>query len=170
MNFEPVYLRAIRQYCNRPLYLSYLPRELQIMIGKYLLYDGQEKFKITYYNNSTIKLSVHKHDNTGYAIYELFFNKNDQISLRTFVTKLISGESTVLSFKDEEQLDLHLKNRGPYVWTNLHYNNDKVAVTYSSIYRKENGEIITSNNEPEYMKLTMIWLKAFETILLLNLE
>lgn len=166
MNFEPVYLRAVLQYCDKLLYLSCLPRELQIIIGKYLLYDEHEKFKITYYNNSSIKLSVH----SNFTIYELIFNKNDQLSLKIFVDKLISNESNVLSFKNEELSNFHLSDNGSYVWKNVHYNNNRLGVTYSSIYRKEDNNVIINNDEPEYMKLTMIWLKSFEAILSLNFD
>src|SRR5581483_2013135 len=101
MNFDPIYLRYVKQYCHINSYLNNLPRDLQIYLGQYLSYSPREKFTIRYYNNVKAKLLVRIADDSSYRISymicEFKFVKEDQEALKRFLSGLINNEPVVLN-------------------------------------------------------------------------
>jgi|SRR5581483_11175209 len=171
MNFDPVYLREVRQYCDNNSYLLCLPQELQTLIGKYLLYIREDNFKIEYWPDNILALSLYIGETTHRGnTYECNFTKRDQSALKIFLEKLIANESTVLSFRDEDLLKLRVNTIGWYTYMNIFYKDNKVAMAYSSASSLTDNSIIIRTDQPKYIKLSMLWLKALEVILHFNFD
>src|SRR5581483_6575301 len=99
MNFDPVYLRAIRKYTSplESIYLNYLPVELQILLGKYLLYNPNEKFS-KYTESKKYKNYITFNKTNGKTL--LLGPFNDQSPIKQFVTDIINDKPTELFLND----------------------------------------------------------------------
>lgn len=151
MNFDLVYLRQVRQYCFDKSYLNSLPRELHILLGQYLLYDPDTSFRIDKtYNQDCIWSRLffyNRIDRSGCEIWPV--SNNDRSSIRMLLNKIMVNEpySLVLSYADPRLLKLHYSD-----------NNFTLVTSYVDRY-------VSYENRNERYKLSMIWLKALESLI-----